>query len=272
MTSGSMQDLLQGKVPLLSGKVAVVTGASDGIGLGIARFLGAMGASVVLTGTRPDKVRDAAEILSKEGLVALGVAQEVTDTDSCRRLADRAIEAFGAVDLLVNNAGISDRTPLGEMEDDVWDRMIAVNLTGVERTTRAFLKHMKDRRQGSIVNISSVAGRGGKAAMTHYCATKFGVIGFSQALALELAPYGIRVNTVCPGIVRTRLWEIELAEISAARGITIEDAWELTMTSIPLGRPQTPEDIGAAVSFLASPLAANITGQALNVDGGHTMS
>lgn len=257
---------------LFAGKVAVVTGASDGIGVGIARTLGRHGASVVLTGTTEAKVAKSAERLAEEGIEALGVQQDVTDSASCRALAEATFSHFGAVDLLVNNAGISGRVPLDQMTDDEWDAMIDVNLTGVERTTRAFLSHMKQRRSGAIINISSIAGRGGKAAMTHYCATKFGVIGFSQALARELAPFTVRVNVVCPGIVRTRLWEIELREIAEARGITVEEAWDLTMESIPLGRPQTPDDIGEAVAFLGSDLALNITGQALNVDGGHTMA
>jgi NAD(P)-dependent dehydrogenase (short-subunit alcohol dehydrogenase family) len=150
--------------------------------------------------------------------------------------------------------------------------MVNVNLTGVHRTTRAVAQVMKAQGSGNIINVSSVAGRAGKANMTHYCATKFGVIGFSQSLALELAGHGIRVNAVCPGIVRTALWEVELEEISQARNIPIEEAWDDVLAGIPLNRPQTPEDIGNAAAFLASPLAANITGQALNVCGGFELS
>lgn len=158
------------------------------------------------------------------------------------------------------------------MADSVWDEMIGVNLTGVERVTRAFVPHLVERRRGSIVSISSIAGRVGKPNMTHYCATKFAVIGFTQALAHELAPFNVRVNCVCPGIIRTRLWDIELEEIAAAKGITIEQAWEATVGDIPLRRPQTAFDIGAAVAFMGSTLAASITGQSLNVDGGFVMS
>jgi meso-butanediol dehydrogenase / (S,S)-butanediol dehydrogenase / diacetyl reductase len=150
--------------------------------------------------------------------------------------------------------------------------MIAVNLTGVQRTSRAFVEQMTKQGSGTIVSISSIAGRFGIPNMTHYCSTKWGVIGFTQALAKEVAPAGIRVNAVCPGIVRTQMWEVELAEISEARGISVDEAWQQTLDSIPLGRAQTPEDIGSAVAFLASPLAQNITGQSLNVDGGIAMS
>jgi meso-butanediol dehydrogenase/(S,S)-butanediol dehydrogenase/diacetyl reductase len=157
------------------------------------------------------------------------------------------------------------------MSDRIWDSMVAVNLTGVHRTTRAVVRVMEEQGSGSIISISSVAGRQGKAHMTHYSATKFAVIGFTQALALELGPTGIRVNAVCPGMVRTAMWEAELAEISEAKGISTEEAWQGVLDQIPLGRPQTPEDIGTAAAFLASPLAHNITGQALNVCGGFAL-
>ena len=250
----------------------MVTGAGQGIGAGIAWTLGRFGAAVVVASLTASRAADTASALAEEGIRAIGVQHDATDTASCDALAEAARDSVGPVDLLVNNAGISGRTPLDKMDDATWDTMIEVNLTGVQRTTRALITDMKERRQGSIITISSVAGRSGKANMSHYCATKFGVIGFSQALALELAPFDVRANCVCPGIVRTRLWEIELEEMAAAHGISIEEAWKLALEIIPLRRPQTPEDIGAAVAFLASPLASNITGQALNVDGGYRMS
>lgn len=257
---------------LLAGQVVVVTGAGQGIGAGIARSLGLFGASVVVASLTESRALETAAALTARGISAIGVRHDVTNSASCDALAAAAVDAFGAVDLLVNNAGTSGRSPLDEMDESTWESMIDVNLTGVQRTTRPFVAQMKERRHGSIVSISSVAGRAGKANMSHYCATKFGVIGFSQALALELAPFNVRVNCVCPGIVRTRLWEIELEEISLARNVTIEEAWNIALESIPMRRPQTPEDIGAAVAFLASPLAKNITGQSLNVDGGYEMS
>ncbi len=196
----------------------------------------------------------------------------MTSSESGAALAERVTGELGRIDLLVNNAGISGRVPLDEMADRTWDAMINVNLTGVARTSRAVVPVMKQQGAGNIVSVSSVAGRAGKANMTHYCASKFGVIGFTQSLALELALTGVRANTVCPGIVRTAMWDVELAEISEARGISVDQAWADTLAGIPLNRPQTPADIGNAVAFLASPLAGNITGQALNVDGGFEMS
>jgi NAD(P)-dependent dehydrogenase (short-subunit alcohol dehydrogenase family) len=262
-----------GAVPRwLDGQVAVITGASKGIGAGIAETLAAAGATVVVTGRSADEAREEAGRLAASGHRALGLELDVLNTDSCQEMAHQVLTSFGRLDLLVNNAGISNRMPLVEMADPHWDEMIAVNLTGVERVTRAVVPHMIERRTGSIVSISSIAGRVGKENMTHYCATKFGVIGFTRALAYELAPFNIRVNCVCPGIIRTRLWEIELEEIAQARGITVAEAWDATVREIPLGRPQTAVDIGAAVAFLGSGLASNITGQSLNVDGGFVMS
>ena len=256
----------------LAGHVAVVTGSGEGIGAGIARTLGGFGATIVITDIDEQKAVKQAATLEGDGITSLGVHHDVTDGESGRALAEKVIGAFGHVDVLVNNAGISGRAPIDEMTDRQWDAMVNVNLTGVQRTTRAIAPHLKNQRHGSIISISSVAGRSGKANMSHYCATKFGVIGFSQSLALELAPYNVRVNSVCPGVVRTHVWEVELAEISEAKGITVEKAWAETLAGVPLNRPQTPEDIGNAVAFLASPLAGNITGQALNVDGGFELS
>ena len=231
-----------------------------------------VGAKVAITDIDLSRAQRRVEILASQGIESIAVQHDVTDGKSGERLVQQVLAAYGRVDLLVNNAGISGRVPLEEMSDQVWDSMIGVNLTGVQRTSRAVVPVMKEQRSGNIVSISSVAGRSGKANMTHYCSTKFGVIGFSQSLALELAPFDVRVNSVCPGIVRTQMWEVELGEISEAKGISMEEAWELVLSGIPLHRSQLPEDIGAAVAFLASPLAKNITGQALNVDGGFELS
>jgi NAD(P)-dependent dehydrogenase (short-subunit alcohol dehydrogenase family) len=257
---------------MLEGQIAVVTGSGEGIGAGIAMTLGEFGAKVAITDIDLSRAQRRVEILASQGIESIAVQHDVTDGESGKHLVQQVLSAYGRVDLLVNNAGISGRVPLEEMSDQVWDSMIGVNLTGVQRTSRAVVPVMKEQRGGNIVSISSVAGRSGKANMTHYCSTKFGVIGFSQSLALELAPFDVRVNSVCPGIVRTQMWEVELGEISEAKGVSIEEAWEMVLSGIPLHRSQLPEDIGAAVAFLASPLAKNITGQALNVDGGFELS
>jgi NAD(P)-dependent dehydrogenase (short-subunit alcohol dehydrogenase family) len=258
-------------LPLLNGQVAIVTGSAQGIGAGIAATLGRCGATVVIADLNGEKAAEQAKELANLGVTALGVEHNVTDTASSFALANTVKAEFGRIDILVNNAGISGRVPLAQMSDSSWDAMINVNLTGVQRTTRAIVPVMQEQRSGSIVSISSVVGRSGKANMTHYCASKFGVVGFTQALAHELAPYGVRVNAICPGIVRTPMWDVELAEIVEATGVTTEDAWEGALSAVPLRRPQTPEDIGYAAAFLSSGIGGNITGQALNVDGGYDM-
>ncbi len=264
--SAELQDL-----PLLRDRVAIVTGSAQGIGEGIATTLGRFGAQVVIADLDEARAHDTAARLVGGGIRAIGVGHDVTSTESSDALAAHVRAELGRIDVLVNNAGLSGRTPLAEMSDRAWDAMVAVNLTGVQRTTRAVVRVMEEQGSGSIISVSSVAGRQGKANMTHYSATKFAVIGFTQALALELGPTGIRVNAVCPGMVRTAMWEAELAEISEAQGISTEEAWQGVLDQIPLGRPQTPEDIGTAAAFLASPLARNITGQALNVCGGFAL-
>jgi meso-butanediol dehydrogenase/(S,S)-butanediol dehydrogenase/diacetyl reductase len=258
-------------LPLLAGQVAIVTGSAQGIGAGIATTLGHCGATVVIADLNGDKAAEQAKELGNLGITAIGVEHDVTDTASSDALVQTVTAEFGRIDVLVNNAGISGRVPLAEMDDRAWDLMIGVNLTGVQRTTRAVVPIMQAQRSGSIVSISSVVGRSGKANMTHYSASKFGVVGFTQALAHELAPYAVRVNAICPGIVRTAMWDAELAEIVEATGVTTEEAWDGALTTVPLRRPQTPEDIGYAAAFLSSHIGANITGQALNVDGGFDM-
>ena len=259
-------------LPLLQDQIAIVTGSAQGIGAGIAEALGGFGATVVIADLDGARAVARAEELVTSGVSAIGVAHDVTSSESGAALAERVLDELGRIDLLVNNAGISGRVPLDEMDDRTWDAMISVNLTGVARTSRAVVPAMKRQGHGNIISVSSVAGRSGKANMTHYCSSKFGVIGFTQSLALELALTGVRANAVCPGIVRTAMWDIELAEISEARNISIDKAWTETLAGIPLNRPQTPADIGNAVAFLASPLAGNITGQSLNVDGGFEMN
>jgi NAD(P)-dependent dehydrogenase (short-subunit alcohol dehydrogenase family) len=256
---------------MLSGRVAIVTGAGQGIGAGIAASLASFGTTLVIADVDGAKAEQQAAQLRESGAETLAVRHDVTDGESGFALADKTLEKFGKIDILVNNAGTSGRTPLVEMEPEAWDTIININLTGTQRTTRAIAPVMKDAGSGSIVTISSVLGRTAKPNMTHYVSSKFGVIGFAQALALELAPFGVRSNVVCPGIVRTRQWEWELAEIAEANNFSVDDAWQSVLDLIPLGFPQSAEDIGNAVAFLSSPLASSITGQALNVDGGYDM-
>ncbi|MBO3083651.1 SDR family NAD(P)-dependent oxidoreductase [Cellulomonas fengjieae] len=233
----------------LEGRVAVVSGAAGGLGSAFSRALHAAGASVVVA----DLVDDAAQALAAElGDRALATHLDVTSEESWASTVDAALDAFGAVDVLVNNAGIANAGPIDHYPRAKWDAVIAVNLTGVFLGAQAVVPAMKAAGRGSIINISSVEGMRGGDHLHGYVASKFGVRGLTKSLAVELGRDGIRVNSVHPGFVLTPM---------TAR-------LDPTATAIPLGRPATPEDVAGTVVFLAGDGSAYTTGTELVVDGG----
>jgi NAD(P)-dependent dehydrogenase (short-subunit alcohol dehydrogenase family) len=250
----------------LSGKVALVTGGASGIGAGIARVLASRGARVAIGDLDARAAGAVAAGLPGGGL---GLPLDVTDRASVSAAVGQVEDRLGPVDVLVNNAGVSNVAPFLDITDQDWDRLMNVNLRGVLVVTQRVLASMRERRSGRVINISSMAGKEGLPNLAHYCATKFGVIGLTQALAKEVAPYDVTVNAICPGVVRTPLWDDPAAGI--LRDLDGEKGWQAFVDGIPLGRPQTAEDIGHACAYLASDLAANITGEALNVSGGQQM-
>ncbi len=184
-------------------------------------------------------------------------------------MVKKTLTAFGKVDILVNNAGIIKVGNVVDITEKDWDEVLAVNLKGVFLCSKAVAPCMIERRSGKIINISSTAGRRGLPGKAHYHASKFAVIGFTQCLALELAPFGINVNCVCPGVVDTYMHrEVLVPHAARTQGLTKDDVYRSMEQSVPLRRLQTPEDIGNAVVFLASEESRNITGQSLNVNGG----
>jgi meso-butanediol dehydrogenase/(S,S)-butanediol dehydrogenase/diacetyl reductase len=265
----------------LTGKVALVTGGGRGIGRGIALALADAGADVALAEVetlRPGAQqygdawesglaaaeRTAVEITAK-GRRASAIAADVTCKADCERMVAETERRLGGLDVLVCNAGVVSIAPVAAMDEATWDLTFAVNVKGVFLSCQAAIPALA-RRGGSIVNVASVAGKNGAPGLAHYCASKFAVVGFTNALAKELAAADIRVNAICPGILRTQMWEY-LAETLRQAGETRDDAWQRYVKMlIPLGRPQTPEDIGRAAVYLAT--APNVTGQAINVDGG----
>ena len=249
--------------PELADKVVLVTGAGSGIGRGIADVLAREGAELVLTDV---DLASAKRVAAELGATAF--EQDVTSWDSCHRVVSQVLEEKGRIDVLVNNAGVSKSVPFHELDEAEWDRVNDINAKGVFLSTRAVVPHMMERRSGSIISISSMVGKEAIPLFVHYCASKFAVIGLTQGLAKELAPYDIRVNAVCPGVVRTPLWEPLLNQLSKTKGISREEAWQEFVDGIPLGRPQEPQDIGEVVAFLASDRARNMTGQGVNVTGG----
>jgi NAD(P)-dependent dehydrogenase (short-subunit alcohol dehydrogenase family) len=247
----------------LEGRVAIVTGAGSGIGRGIAIVLAREGADLMLTDLDEALAQGVADEVGGTAL-----QHDVTSWESCERVVADTLERKGRVDVLVNNAGVSKSVPFHELDEAEWERVHDVNAKGVFLCCRAVVPHMMERRSGRIVNVSSMVGKEAIPFFVHYCASKFAVIGLTQGLAKELAPYDVNVNAVCPGVVRTPLWEPLLDQLSTNKGISREEAWQEFVDGIPLARPQEPEDIGEVVAFLASDRARNMTGQGINVTGG----
>ncbi|MEQ8396833.1 3-oxoacyl-[acyl-carrier-protein] reductase [Thalassobaculum sp.] len=242
----------------LSGKTALVTGATGGIGAAIAQALHRQGAHVVLSGTRAAVLEEKAAALGDRVSVA---PANLADLDTIDGLAKRAEElAGGGIDILVNNAGITRDGLLMRMKDDDWDAVLAVNLTAGFRLSRALVRGMMKRRWGRIVGISSIVGATGNPGQANYAAAKAGMVGFSKALAAEIANRGITVNVVAPGFIDTAMTE------------ALSDAQkEKLLTAVPAGRLGTPEDIAASVVYLASQEAAYVTGATIHVNGGMAM-
>jgi 3-oxoacyl-[acyl-carrier protein] reductase len=243
----------------LSGKVAVVTGASRGIGRGIAEMLAARGAHVVAA-ARADNAAATVDAIAQAGGRAERVTLEVTDQASVDAMIAGTLQRHGRIDVLVNNAGIARDQLMLRMKRDDWDQVIATNLTAAFTCVQAVVKPMVKQRGGRIISISSVVGQMGNAGQANYAASKAGLIGFSKALARELASRNITVNVVTPGLIET---DMTRAITDRAQG-----DWA---GQIPLGRLGTPRDIAAAVCFLASDEASYITGQVLAVNGGMYM-
>jgi len=244
----------------LSGKSALVTGASRGIGAAVAVELAAAGAQVVVNyAGSEDAANEVVSTIRAAGGSALAVRADVSDPAACGTLVERTVEEFGRLDVLVNNAGITRDGLLVRMSDDDWNAVIATNLTSVFSLSRAAGKVMMKQRAGSIVNLTSVVGLVGNAGQANYAAAKAGVIGLTKTVARELAPRNVRANAVAPGFIET--------DMTASLPDTVRD---VARGGIAMGRFGAPEDVAKAVAFLASDESSYITGQVLAVDGGMT--
>jgi 3-oxoacyl-[acyl-carrier protein] reductase len=242
----------------LTGKGALVTGATGGIGGAIARALHAQGAKLVISGTRAEKL----EQLAKEMGEGVHVAScDMGDREAVSSLAERSDELLGQTDIVINNAGITRDNIFMRMKDEEWDKVMELNLTAPFILTRSLLKTMMRRRYGRIINISSVVGVMGNAGQGNYTAAKAGMIGMSKSLAREVAPRGITVNCIAPGFITTPMTDA----LSDKQRESLRDV-------IPTKTPGSPEDIASAVVYLASDEAAYVTGQTLHVNGGMLMA
>lgn len=243
----------------LGGRVALVTGASRGIGRAIALRLASAGATVV-AGARSDHADPVRQRIVDEGGAALAVSLEVTDPASIAAAVRGALDSFGRIDILVNNAGIVRDQLLMRMKTEEWEAVLATNLTAAYTSCQAVLRPMLKRRSGRIINIASVVGQSGNPGQANYAASKAGLIGFTKSLAQEVASRGITVNVVAPGMIETDMTAVLDGRAQAA-----------LRERIPMGRLGSPEEVAGVVGFLASDEAAYITGQVVGVNGGMYM-
>ena len=257
-------------MPEQNQRVALVTGATSGIGLAIARLLAMQGQKVFIGARTAANVTETIQQLREENLDVDGTLVDVRSKEGVHDFVQAAVDRFGTIDVLVNNAGRSGGGVTADIADELWEDVIDTNLNSVFRLTREVLNTggMREKSRGRIINIASTAGKQGVVLGAPYSASKHGVVGFTKALGNELAPTGITVNAVCPGYVETPMAH-RVREGYAAAFDTTEDAiLEKFQSKIPLGRYSTPEEVAGLVGYLASDTAASITAQAMNVCGG----
>jgi NAD(P)-dependent dehydrogenase (short-subunit alcohol dehydrogenase family) len=267
----------------LADRTAVVTGGGSGIGEAICRAFASEGAIVAVTDLRLSAAEEVAAAICREVEAPAEPAQrrlrpparawllDVGDGPAVEAAAVEIENALGPIDIWVNNAGVSYICPFLDCSDQLWDKTLRINLTGAFNGCRAAIRRMAPRGRGVILNMSSQSGKQGNSQYAAYCASKFGVIGLTQSLAMEFAPVGIRVNALCPGVVFTPLWDQMLDDYARKRSLRPEEVKPYLESKIPLGRLCTPEDVANAAVFLASDEAAYMTGQAINLAGGSIM-
>jgi NAD(P)-dependent dehydrogenase (short-subunit alcohol dehydrogenase family) len=251
---------------LLSNRVSIITGGARGIGRGIALKFAEEGCSIVLADVIEREAKQTIEEISKKGREGIFLKCDVSDTRQVQDMVDQVIKKFGKIDILVNNAGIgSSPKPIADISVEEWDRVLAINLRGVFLCCKAVVPHMKEKKYGRIINISSLGAISPSQGIHHYSASKAGVMGLTLTLALELAPFGICVNTILPGPIRTEMWDSIIPPGVEDKN----DFFEKVGKAItPLQRMGTPEDIGRAALFFASELSGYVTGDRMIVGGG----
>ena len=253
----------------LSGQVAIVTGAGQGIGKAAALALAAAGANVAAADINEASVKETAATIAATGRRALAIKADMGSVNDIDRMVTEAVAAWGRIDILVNNAGVTRRAYIMDLAEEDWDRIFRVNAKGVFFCLQRVAREMIPRRSGRIINTASIAGKGfAGTSNAIYAASKGAVISLTKTAAQQLGRHNINVNAVCPGIVRTAMYTEMVRVMAETDGLSIEEVERRAVRSVPLQRANEPEDIAAMIVFLASPGARNVTGQAFNVDGG----
>jgi NAD(P)-dependent dehydrogenase (short-subunit alcohol dehydrogenase family) len=257
----------------LASRHALLTGAGGGIGLAVTEAYLAEGASCTVADLAPQAPAALADVMARYHAQLQYVQADVTNVESVRHLLAAAQRRFGPIDILFNNAAVFDLAPLLESDLAMYQRLFDVNVKGMFLVMQQVLQSMRDAgRTGSVINLASQAGRRGEALVSHYCASKAAVISYTQSAALAMAPYGIRVNGIAPGVVDTPMWDHVDSLFARYEGLQPGEKKKAVGLAVPLGRMGTPADLAGAAIFLASDDSAYITAQTLNVDGGSVMS
>lgn len=257
---------------MLNGKTAIVTGGGTGIGKAIATSLAKSGTKVAIASRNSAHIEPAAAELTRLGLTVMPLRMDLRDKSEVQHAVTKVVADWGAIHILVNNAGISGLNLMDDADDIKWLDIIDTNLNGMYLITKEVLKHIPDASGGRIINISSVLGKFGVPGYTAYCTTKHGMIGFTRALALEVVRRGITVNTICPGWVDTEMAALGIRETAAIQGITPEEFKAQAIAAVPIRRFLDADEVAELVCYVASEAARGITGQALNICGGQTMA
>lgn len=254
----------------LKGQVALVTGGGVGIGRAITQALVRRRAQVAICGRRMNELEQTALELRKTGAEVIFSVCDVTQRADVERTVNLVVQSFGRLDILVNNAGVSGRTPIQDPDNFKWQNIIQVNLTGSYLCSKFAVPHMLKHQYGRIINVSSVLGRFGVAGYLAYCTAKHGILGFTKALALEVASQGVTVNAICPTWVDTAMARKGIEETAATLGISPEEFREMAISAVPIKRMAEVEEIANLVLYLCSRGASAMTGQAINICGGAT--
>ena len=269
MNSPDVMDSASHNAGRLAGRVAIITGGGAGIGEAIGKLFHAEGASIVVADIDPQKARDVAARYGDRGM---GFGVDVTKEAGIAAMTRAVRERFGRIDILVNSAGIMKKSYVKDMDESLWNQVLAVNLTATFLCSKAVLAPMIEAKQGKIINIASIAGKVGEPTASAYSAAKFGVIGFTRALAIEVAPHNILVNSICPGPIPTELGKQGWTEGAAIEGVGLDRLMARVNSRSPLGRLGTVESVAKMALFIASDDCDFTTGSALNVDGGIVMT